>query len=275
MLDARPRLGSKMKVLITGARGWLGKAITEVVASEHAVRAFDLARSDIPVEPLDLSEGVEIESSPGSITDYIGIRAAMDGQDAVIHAAVRSTFAHGHYRAGEAEPFDVNVRGTFNVFEAAREAGVNRVIFIASAEVHVPHAPGELVTGDTPYRGQPEDIYDLTKHLQEEVGVWFADVYGMEVIGLRLGDIVDVKLGRSKWGDDDWERSMREDAWIDRYDVGRACLGGLKLQMSGYRRYHLVGAPGARDVFDVERTEADLGIQITTEFDRCPAGKRL
>jgi hypothetical protein len=44
--------------------------------------------------------------------------------------------------------------------------------------------------------------------------------------------------------------------------------------MSGYRRYHLVGAPAAREVFDVERTEADLGIQFTTEFDRDPAGKR-
>ncbi len=76
----------------------------------------------------------------------------MEGQDAVIHAAVRSTLAHGHYRAGEAEPFDVNVRGTFNVFEAAREAGIKRVIFIASAETHVPHPSGELVTGDTPYR---------------------------------------------------------------------------------------------------------------------------
>ena len=75
-------MGSKMKVLITGARGWLGKAVTEVVASEHPVRAFDLARSDIPVEPLKAM----IETSPGSITDYIGIRAAMEGQDAVIHA---------------------------------------------------------------------------------------------------------------------------------------------------------------------------------------------
>jgi len=194
-----------MKVLITGARGWLGKAVTEVVASEHPVRAFDLARSDIPVEPLEAM----IETSPGSITDYIGIRAAMEGQDAVIHAAVRSTLAHGYYRAGEAEPFDVNVRGTFNVFEAAREAGVKRVIFIASAETHVPHPSRELATGDTAYRGQPEDIYDLTKHLQEEVRAWFAGVYVMDVIGLRLGDIVDVKLGRSKWGDDDWERSMK------------------------------------------------------------------
>jgi len=148
------------------------------------------------------------------------------------------------------------------------------VIFIASTETHVPHPSGEIVTGDTPYRGQPEDIYDLTKHLQEEVGAWFAGVYGMDVIGLQLGDIMDVKLGRPKWGDDDWERSMKEDAWIDRYDVGRAYLGALKLQMSGYRRYHLVGAPGAREVFDVERTEAALGIQFTTEFDREPAGKR-
>jgi nucleoside-diphosphate-sugar epimerase len=68
-----------MNVLITGARGWLGKAVTEVVATEHAVRAFDLATPDIPVETPVLPEGVEIETSPGSITDYIGIRAAMEG----------------------------------------------------------------------------------------------------------------------------------------------------------------------------------------------------
>lgn len=216
-------------------------------------------------------------SSPGSVTDYVGLRAAAEGQDAVIHAAVRSTLAHGHYRAGEIEPFDVNVRGTFNVFEAAREAGVVRVIFIASDETHVEHAPGERVTGDTPYRGAPGDIYDLTKHLQEEVGAWFAGVYGMDVIALRLGDIVDVMQGRSEWGDDDCERSMSENAWIDRYDVGRACLGALTLPRNskgGYRRYHLVGAPGAREVFDVERTEADLGFQFTTGFDRRPGGKR-
>ena len=87
-------MGSKMKVLITGARGWLGKALTEVVASEHAVHAFDLARSDIPVERLEVAENATVETSPGSITDYIEVRAAMEGQDAVIHAAVRSTLAH-------------------------------------------------------------------------------------------------------------------------------------------------------------------------------------
>ena len=266
-----------MRVLITGARGWLGKTITEVVASEHAVRTFDLATPDIPVEAPVLPKDVEIESVPGSITDYVGLRAAMEGQEAVIHAAVRSTLAHGHYSAGEAEPFDVNVRGTFNVFEVAREAGVKRVIFIASAETHVPHPPGEQVTGDMPYFGQPEDIYDLTKHLQEQVGSWFAGVYGMDAIGLRLGDIVDVEQGRSKWSDEDWERSMSEDAWIDRYDVGRACLGALSLPSApdgGLRRYHLVGAPEAREVFDTERTEAELGMRFTTDFDRRPGGKR-
>jgi len=266
-----------VKVLITGARGWLGKAVTEVVATEHAVRAFDLAAPDIPVESPVLPEDAEVETTPGSITDYIGMRAAMEGQEAVIHAAVRSTLAHGHYRAGEAEPFDVNVRGTFNVFEAAREAGIGRVIFIASAETHVTRPAGESVTGDTPYYGQPDDIYDLTKHLQEEVGAWFAAIHGMDVIGLRLGDIVDVKQGRSKWGDDGWERSMHEDAWIDRYDVGRACLGALSMPSEpkgGLRRYHLIGAPGAREKFDVGRTESDLGVRFTTDFDRRPGSKR-
>ncbi|MDA1258468.1 MAG: NAD(P)-dependent oxidoreductase [Chloroflexi bacterium] len=259
-----------MKALITGARGWLGKAVTEVVAAEHDVRTFDLITPDIPTEPSD----AEVDFEPGSVTDYLGVRAAAEGQNAVIHAAVRSTLAHGHYSVGEAEPFDVNVRGTFNVLEAARHAGAGRVVLITSAETHVEHAPGEKVSADSPYMGRPDDIYDLTKHLQEEVAAWFAGVYSMDIVALRLGDIVDVSLGRSKWGEDDWIRSLAEDAWIDRYDVGRACLGALALKPGGYRRYHLVGAPGAREVFDVERAEADLGLRFTTEFDRRPGGER-
>ena len=92
------------------------------------------------------------------------------------------------------------------------------------------------------------------------------------MVGLRTCGLVS-----SKCGDDDWARSMSEDAWIDRYDVGRACLGALPPAADSdarYRKYHLVGAPGARKVFDVERTEAELGVRFTTEFDRRPGGRR-
>ncbi|HIF12656.1 MAG TPA: hypothetical protein EYQ82_06570 [Dehalococcoidia bacterium] len=70
-----------MKVLITGALGWLGKAVAEIVASEHGVRAVDPANSDISAKVLDVSEEAEVGTFPGSITDYIGIRAAMEWQD--------------------------------------------------------------------------------------------------------------------------------------------------------------------------------------------------
>ena len=252
-----------MNVLITGALGWLGKALTEVVGAEHNVRAFDLASVHSAREHVEFKGEVVY----GSVTDFDSVRAAMKGQNAVIHAAIDNTRGD-HYRPGSAQPFLVNVQGTYNVLEAARQEGVGRVILIASAETHVDYPPGTFLDGDTPYYGLPGNIYDLTKHLQEKVCAWFARHHDMNIIALRLGDILDLKRGLTKWDPAYWRRSMETDSWIDRYDVGRACLRALELKHQGFEAFHLVGAPSAKDRFDVERTRRVLGIELTTDFDQ-------
>jgi nucleoside-diphosphate-sugar epimerase len=252
-----------MNVLITGALGWLGKALTEVVSNTHTVCAFDLETSDWPREEIDFDG----EIIYGSVTDFDAVREAVRGQDAVIHAAVANTRSAKLYRPGNATPFLVNVQGTYNVLEAARQEGISRVVLVASAETHVDHPPGTYLDRSSPYLGLPGNVYDLTKHLQEEAALWFARQHGMEIIALRLGDILDLKRGLTKWDKNFWNQSMENGTWIDRYDVGRACLQALEIEHAGFDIFHLVGAPSASRKFDTASAESILGIHFTTEFD--------
>ena len=107
-----------MNIMITGGLGWLGKALAEVVSKHHTVRVFDLESTEAPREDLDFSG----EVISGSVADFEAVRSA---------AAVASTVLRGQYKPGNSVPFDVNIRGTYNVLEAARLADVKRIILIA------------------------------------------------------------------------------------------------------------------------------------------------
>ena len=258
-----------MNVLITGGTGWLGRALSEVVGRRHAVRVFDL-------EPVSKREvGVDAPAAPlvGSVTDFEAVQAATSDQDAVIHAAVADTWP-GLYEVGDPHPFDVNVWGTYNVLDAARREGIKRIILIAAAETHVDHPPGTFIDRNKRYAGTRNGIYDLTKRLQEEIARWFVEIYGLDILAIRLGSIVDVKLGRLKHGESAWKNSIETNSWIDRYDVGEACLRALEKDHRGWDVFHLIGAPEAKRIFDVSRTEACLGVQLTTDFDRRPGSER-
>ena len=259
-----------MKVLITGGLGWLGKALSEQVSTRHRVCAFDLERPDVERERSEFEGDVLY----GSVTDYSEVLAAVEGQDAVIHAAVASTVTRGQYvDVTDTVPFDVNLRGTCNVLEAMRRQGVTRFIQIASAETHVEHPDGTFLDDSSTYFGRPS-YYDLTKCLQEEICRWFAHHHDLDITLLRLGDIVDTAQGRAKFGEHSWNGSMATDSWIDRYDVGRACLQLLEQSGAGVEIYHLVGAPSARGRFDIDRTIASLQLDLTTEIDKRPASQR-
>lgn len=259
-----------MKVLITGGLGWLGKALSEQVSTRHRVCAFDLERPDVERERSEFEGDVLY----GSVTEYSDVEAAVEGQDAVIHAAVASTVTRGQYvDVTDTVPFDVNLRGTCNVLEAMRRHGVARFIQIASAETHVEHPAGTFLDDGATYFGRPS-YYDLTKCLQEQICQWFAYHYELDITLLRLGDIVDTAQGRSKHGEHSWDASMATDSWIDRYDVGKACLQLLEQSNAGVRIYHLVGAPAARERFDIDRTTAALQLSLTTEIDKRPASRR-
>jgi UDP-glucose 4-epimerase len=121
-----------MRVLLTGGSGNLGQALVPRL----------LGKGDTPVildlrAPPRLNEGaVFIE---GSVLDRSKLTEIFRGCDCIVHIAAW----HGiHEDCGEKDAydfFDLNVRGTFEVFEAAAAAGIGKVVFISTTSVYSPH----------------------------------------------------------------------------------------------------------------------------------------
>jgi nucleoside-diphosphate-sugar epimerase len=116
-----------------------------------------------------------------------------------------------HRRCHNDRRFDVNVKGTFHVFETARRAGVCRVVHLSSLMVTWGHAGPALVPGDAPPR--TVGTYALTKTLSEEIARHYATRYGLEVITLHIAAPLDGsdpslagRCGRSRCRSRTWPR---------------------------------------------------------------------
>lgn len=147
------------RVLVTGGRGFLGSHIVRALVSRgHDVRVFTHeARRDVFGD----APG---ESFEGDIRDPQAVREAMNGIDAVVHLV--SNFRKGG--SDTADAHDVNVGGTRNVLQAAREEGVQRVVHCSTIGVHgdVQEIPA---SEKTPFN--PRDLYQETK-LEAEQWAW-------------------------------------------------------------------------------------------------------
>lgn len=171
-----------MKVLLTGAGGNLGRVLAPALtAAGHTVRGFDF-------RPLDTFDG---EAIVGDVRQLDDVKRAMDGVDAVVHAAA----LHGIHLA-KWTPSDfwaINVTGTFNVYEAAREAGVTRAVLCSTMGVYgesarPPQTGWNLVDESLPLL--PGDVYGLSKKLCEELAETYGRRWGVSTAALRLGMFV-------------------------------------------------------------------------------------
>jgi uronate dehydrogenase len=154
------------RVLVTGAAGVIGTALRERLPGYGwELTGFD--RVAVPGGVL------------GDITRAADLDAAMPGMDAVVHLAGQRTEAPWPVVR------DLNVEGTLQVFEAARRAGVRRVVHASSVHaVGFTPVNGE-VAADAPAR--PDTLYGVSKVFGEVLGRYYADRYGMQVACLRIG----------------------------------------------------------------------------------------
>ncbi len=114
-----------MKALITGGTGFVGSHVARVLAEAgHEARVLHRASSR-----LDALEGIPYQSALGDILDEEALRAACQDCDWVFHVAAVADY----WRADVSRMFEANVEGTRRVLQAAREAGVKRVVFTSSA----------------------------------------------------------------------------------------------------------------------------------------------
>ena len=178
---------AKKKVLVTGMSGKIGRAVLKRLGHKYDFTALNR-------HPMD---GVRCVTA--DITDFASIRPHFEGQETVIHLAA----ALGSGEENIKDTIDRNVWGAYNVFEAARQAGVKRVIFASSGSVilsYTKESPwrelenGEydeltpswpMLTHESPVR--PNTIYGCSKVWGEALGRHYSDAYGMSVICVRFG----------------------------------------------------------------------------------------
>ncbi|WEO77622.1 NAD-dependent epimerase/dehydratase family protein [Cryobacterium sp. SO2] len=159
-----------MKVLVTGASGFLGGAVAAaIIAAGHEVRCFQRRSSGVAGATDVL----------GSITEPAEVAQAVAGVDAVVHLAAKVSLA------GPPAEFDtVNVGGTRTLIDAARAAGVNRLVFVSSPSVA--HS-GASITGSDALPADPAQArgdYARTKAAAELLAL-AADSPELRVVAVR------------------------------------------------------------------------------------------
>jgi dihydroflavonol-4-reductase len=182
-----------VKALVTGAAGFIGSHVVRaLVADGHEVRALHLPGAD-----LRNLRGLDVELVPGDVTDRDSVRAAVHGRDWVFHlAAIYALWARdpGLLRR-------VNVEGTRVLLEAARDAGVARVVHTSSIARFGGQGLGKRGTEASPYcLGVTGDLYTQTKYEAHLLAESFARELDVTIVAptgpLGPGDVGPTPTGR-------------------------------------------------------------------------------
>ena len=131
-----------MKVLLTGGSGDLGQTlVSKLFRRGHTPVILDVRA------PYDSTHGVYIQ---GSILDRKKLKESFCGCDCIVHIAAWHGIHEVRNEKDAYDFFDLNVRGTFEVFEAAASLGINKVVYISTTSV-----------------GRPDTLYWRSKILAE------------------------------------------------------------------------------------------------------------
>jgi nucleoside-diphosphate-sugar epimerase len=182
-----------MKILVTGGTGFIGAALVKELARRgHQVRVLD---NDSRGQAAKLL-GSQVEIVRGDVRDPAVARNACAGVDVVYHLA----YINGtrYFYEIPHQVLDVAVRGTLNVFDAAIEAGVKRVIYASSSEVY--HLPEQIPTDETvkmqiPDPTNPRFSYGGGKLIGELLTLHYLRPKGVEGLIFRPHNIYGPAMG--------------------------------------------------------------------------------
>jgi uronate dehydrogenase len=163
-------------VLITGAAGDIGTRMRKILRGVYShLRASDIRK------PADFAAGDEF--IPADLTDLAQVEKAVAGMEGVIHLG-------GHAVEGSWETIlNANIIGCYNLFEAARRAGVKRVVFASSNHAIGFYPRSQRIGVDV--RVRPDSRYGVSKAFGEAIGSLYADKHGLRVTCLRIGNVSD------------------------------------------------------------------------------------
>jgi nucleoside-diphosphate-sugar epimerase len=218
-----------MKALLTGGAGDLGQTLVPRL----------LNKGDTPVildirAPPDLQQaGVFIH---GSVLDRPRLQEYLSGCDCIVHIAAWHGIHEDRGQRDAYDFFDLNVRGTFEVFATAAALGIDKVIYISTTSVH-----------------RPDTLYGRSKILAERIADDYATYRNMNVLTLRPRGFIphwnrDVYTKYSDWAQWFWRGAVHID------DVASAVMLGLDLICRQQIRQHLILTLDSA----YEYTDADL-----------------
>jgi hypothetical protein len=261
-----------MDVLVTGAQGTVGTAITDHLDDDaYNFTLIDTENGDGP--------GVNVKAD---IRDYDSIRPHFEGQDAAVHLTLIPGHGTHHSRdIGWLPPLSDNYEGIHNVYEAAVDADIDSIVFASSHHaigmVEVSNAPDIYYDGETkadhtePHR--PDSCYGLTKCYGEDLGRLAAEAHDIRFYALRLGAIRDREydhpygdaergVDRGNWerGSDPYEEQVArlKGLWQSRRDLAHLVECCLQDQSVTWDQFYGL-SDNDRGWYDIEHARQRLG----------------
>jgi nucleoside-diphosphate-sugar epimerase len=222
------------KIVVTGGSGKAGRAvIRDLLDHGYEVLNVDKAASPDPVAPFIRADLTELGQT----------FEVLSGADGVVHLAAIP--APGQYTPEYT--FDHNTGSTFNIFTAATQLGMKRVVWASSETVlglpfdreKPTYAP--IDEAHTPY---PNSTYALSKMLSEEMARQFSRWSGTSFVGLRFSNIMEIERYQQFPGfwDDPLKRKWNLWGYVDARDVGQSCRLGLEADIDGAEVFIIAAA---------------------------------
>jgi UDP-N-acetylglucosamine 4-epimerase len=176
-----------MRILVTGGAGFIGSNLAGHLLQNpgvELVRVMDNLATGSQKNIDEYLSHPKFEFVQADIRDYEGCLHACEGIDLISHQA-----ALGSVPRSINDPLtsnEVNITGTLNIFTAAKEKGVKRVVYAASSSTYGDH-PGLPKVEDR--IGNPLSPYAVTKYVNELYARVYANLYGLQLIGLRYFNV--------------------------------------------------------------------------------------
>ncbi|MGH2429449.1 MAG: NAD-dependent epimerase/dehydratase family protein [Candidatus Limnocylindria bacterium] len=237
-----------MRVVVTGGSGKGGRwVVRELREHGHGVLNVDLVHDGSPHGQCVLAD----------LTDLGQCHELVASADAVIHFAA----IPAPEMRPEGETFRNNAISTYNVFAAATDHGVSRVVWASSETAFgLPFdQPPAFAPIDETHPSRPESSYALSKLVGETLAEQFARRTGVPFLGLRISNIMEPHdyTRFPSWQDDPQIRRWNLWSYVDARDVARAVRLGLEADLDGAEIVIVAAADSC-----MRRDSADLMAEV-------------
>ncbi|MDR6970921.1 NAD(P)-dependent oxidoreductase [Leifsonia shinshuensis] len=258
-----------MRIAVTGGSGKLGRTVVrELRKTGDEVISLDAAGERGPgFVRVDLTDFGQ------TIDAILGVNDKHDGFDAIVHLAAIP--APGIL--SDVATFHNNIRVTYNVFQAARRAGIRNVVYASSETVlGLPFdVPPPYIPVDEDYPARPESTYSLVKHLEEQMAIelvrWDP---ALKIVALRFSNVMDPEDYAAFPSFDEDPRARKWNLWgyIDARDGAQAIRRALEWDTTGFDRFIIAAADTVMsrpndelvaEVFPGVPLKRDLGVNDT------------